>query len=614
MTAGIVGLATGIAALAVYGMTLCPTVYVEGSGELIGAAYRLGTAHPTGYPLFCLSSRLIALTLPWVSPAMAINAASAFFAAACCGAMAILLYGRGVQPVVALAAALALAFSRTFWSQAVIAEVYGLALLLVILVLAQTLRACESKEPRQVLLLGWLMGLGLTAHLMQVLIWPGVVAVLVWRWPALWRRPLLLAQGLLAALGGYSLVAYLPLRNGRGTGFHWGPLDDLTALWHHLSGALYRSSFFSLPVEGMLLNAQRWLGQAAGEFHLALVPLVAWGGWTAWRRDRSMFVLVGGGIACNLIAALNYHRDPNGLPVFYLLSVVGLAVWLGMGLDALARRVRSVISVPIAALVVALVLISHYEESDRSENWVADRYGHDILVDLPEGAILIVEGDDAAFVLDYLLRIEGLRPDVTLYNRLGRGTDVLAWSEHVLSPLKQERLRWRREAALARGGRPLFYFVPRRSPVSGWVFVPAGLVYRLQAPDDSTGIAPQIEMGNALATGFFRDPWVRKIQSNYYFMAGEERLWAGDRAGAAAAYEQAAAIAFDSRTARFNVALKLFEIGELDRAMDHAVASMAIDPWQPTPYRLMARIEREQGRYDEARRWNQKASELQRGP
>ena len=155
--------------------------------------------------MFCLSSRLLALVLPWVSPALAINAVSALFAAACCGTLATVLCGRGVRPVVALAAALALAFSRTFWSQAVIAEVYGLALLLVVLVLAQALRTCERKEPRQVLLLGWLMGLGLTAHLMQVLIWPGVVAVLAWRWPALWRRPLLLAQGMLAVLGGVQL-------------------------------------------------------------------------------------------------------------------------------------------------------------------------------------------------------------------------------------------------------------------------------------------------------------------------------------------------------------------------------------------------------------------------
>lgn len=609
--AGVIGLVAGVAALAVYGMTLCPTVYVEGSGELIGAAYGLGTAHPTGYPLFCLGSRLLIAALPWVSPAMAVNAASALFAAACCGTLAAVLCGRGVRPVAALAAALVLAFSRTFWSQAVIAEVYGLALLLVVLVLAQSLSACERKKPRQVLLLGWLMGLGLTAHLMQVLVWPGVVAVLAWRWPALWRRPLLLAQGMLAALGGYSLVAYLPLRNGRGAGFHWGPLDDSATLWQHLSGALYRPSFFSLPVEGMLLNAQRWLTQAAGEFHPALLPLVAWGGWAAWRRDRNAFVLAGGAIACNLLAALNYHRDPNGLPVFYLLSIVGLAVWLGLGLDALASRLRPVFSIPLAALAVALVLTAHYEQSDRSENWVADRYGRDILADLPAGAILITEGDDAAFVLDYLLRVEGLRPDVTLYNRMGRGTDVLAWSEHALPPLRREQLRWRREAALAQGGRPLFYFVPRRSPLAEWVFVPAGLVYRLQAPGDSTGAAPQIEMGNALAAGFFRDPWVRKIQSNYYFMAGEERLWAGDRAAAAAAYEQAAAVAFDSRTTRFNVALKLFEAGELQRAMDHAAAAVAIDPWQPTPYRLMAHIEREQGHYDAARRWNKKAGELQ---
>ena len=177
-----------------------------------------------------------------------------------------------------------------------------------------------------------------------------------------------------------------------------------------------------------------------------------------------------------------------------------------MGLDALASRVRPAVSVPLAALVVALVLTTHYEESDRSDNWVADRYGRDILADLPEGAILITEGDDAAFVLDYLLRIEGLRPDVTLYNRMGRGTDVLGWSEQALPQLRRERLRWRREAALAQSGRPLFYFVPRRSPLAEWVFVPAGLVYRLQAPDDNTGVGPADRDGQCVGHGLFPRP------------------------------------------------------------------------------------------------------------
>ena len=44
--------------------------------------------------------------------------------------------------------------------------------------------------------------------------------------------------------------------------------------------------------------------------------------------------------------------------------------------------------------------------------------------------------------------------------------------------------------------------------------------------------------------------------------------------------------------------------------MDHAAAAAAIDPWQTTPYRLMAHIEREQGRYDAARQLLEKANQL----
>ena len=97
-------------------------------------------------------------------------------------------------------------------------------------------------------------------------------------------------------------------------------------------------------------------------------------------------------------------------------------------------------------------------------------------------------------------------------------------------------------------------------------------------------------------------------------MAGEQRRYTGDRSGAIAAYEQAAKVAFDSRSTRFNVALKLFNFNELDRARKHAEAARGIDPWKPQPYRLMAHIHRKEGRMAEARKLLKKAGELQQEP
>ncbi|MQY69884.1 MAG: DUF2723 domain-containing protein [Firmicutes bacterium] len=63
----------------VYLKTLCPTVYIGDSGELIAAAYTLGIPHPPGYPLYCLLGKLFTL-LPFGTIAYRVNLMSAFFA------------------------------------------------------------------------------------------------------------------------------------------------------------------------------------------------------------------------------------------------------------------------------------------------------------------------------------------------------------------------------------------------------------------------------------------------------------------------------------------------------------------------------------------------------
>ncbi len=585
--------ACGILSLGAYIATLCPTVYVEGSGELIGAAYYLGTPHPTGYPLFALGARLLASLMPLGSPALQINAAAALFAAAGSSALAWLLCTRGVQPLVAASAGLCLAFSHTYWSQAIIAEVYGLSMMLWVLAMGWGLRASEQHSLRALLMAAWCMGLGLTAHLNQTLLVPGLLVLWAWRWPGLFVRGRYLLAGLATAGAAYSLVLYLPLRNGLGPGFHWGDLATAHALWDHLTGATYRSAFFSLPVEGMALNAQRWAEHVGSEWHALVLPIVVWGGIAAWRRDRSLFVMTGSGLLANLIIALNYHRDPNGIGVFFLVSYVCLALWLGLGLDDMARRFSRWGGRYIGVVVAAGAFFWQYGQVDLSENRVAERYGLDILEDLPPGSILVTEGDDVAFVLDYLLRVEKVRSDVTLYNRVGRGTDMLSAAERRLPAGQQQALQQRREAALARGPDPLFYLVRRRSPLANYAFVPSGLVYQLIPEGDArraAALARSIEMANAEFAAENLDPWVRKIQSNYWFMLGEQARERADYAGALAAYGRAADVAFDSRTVQYNVGLMALRLGDVQRAKFHAEKAIAIDPFQPYGHQLMARI------------------------
>ena len=194
-----------------------------------------------------------------------------------------------------------------------------------------------------------------------------------------------------------------------------------------------------MPASGILLNAGRWLEHLFAAYTPALCLVAVWGLWVSSRRDGPAAWVVGSTMLINLVVALNYHRDPNGIGVFFLLSFLGVAVFIAYGLDDLCARLggtfgRGGIHVAAAIASVAIVMGMNFREADRSGINIAHRYGMDILAELPQNAVLITEGDDASFIVDYLQRVEGARPDVTLFMRAGRGTDILPRSARHLAP------------------------------------------------------------------------------------------------------------------------------------------------------------------------------------
>jgi tetratricopeptide (TPR) repeat protein len=200
IAAGFVFLATQI----VYLLTLTLQCPFWDSGEFIATSYILGIPHPPGTPLYVLIGRVFTLLPLFPMIATRVNYLSAFsssLAAAFTCLVTLELYRRWFPPppaasgqsdpagsparspwigaVAGVAAGLFVAFSRTFWDNAIEAEVYAfssfLMALSVWLILWWGRPGDRVKRTGLFLLLYYLLCLSMGIHLGTLLVLPGVL-------------------------------------------------------------------------------------------------------------------------------------------------------------------------------------------------------------------------------------------------------------------------------------------------------------------------------------------------------------------------------------------------------------------------------------------------------
>src|SRR5712691_1178276 len=118
-------LAVALAAFTLYRATLLPGVDFGDTGSFQTMVGSPLITPRDGYPLYFAIGSL-SLWLTGAEPAHALNLASAIEAAVACGLIVLVGAELSGSVAAAIAAALLFAVSYTFWSQAVIAEVYAL--------------------------------------------------------------------------------------------------------------------------------------------------------------------------------------------------------------------------------------------------------------------------------------------------------------------------------------------------------------------------------------------------------------------------------------------------------------------------------------------------------
>jgi len=440
----VIGLSLFILIFVVYLSTLSPIVGEADSFEFQVVSYTLGIAHPSGYPLYILLGKLFTL-LPIGNIAYRVNLISPLFASLAVVCVYLSLLCLTQHRAVSLLAALTFAFSRTFWSQAVIAEVYTLNAFFVALMLYLLLKQIGKLANRQIGKIAFVYGLSLTNHLTMTLLAPAM-AIYVWltsgfnfaqpgspdpgqkrgfsnpfraRAFGFWTLNFGFLLGLF--LLGLSVYLYIPLRwpalHGRpmalGEFVNW-------VLGSRFRGAFHWDAWLKDPERyailfRLILEQYGWVGLILGL--LGLVWLFT------KRRGEAILLLVA--YVTYLIYGLNYYVPD--ISAFVIPAHLIFAIWIGAGFHVLWKVISSRISdigywaldsllITCFSLLITLPLLwINLPQVDMSNHgWEAYRWGQYVLgLDLTPGSVILADSEKIA-PLYYLQQVEGVRPDLDI--------------------------------------------------------------------------------------------------------------------------------------------------------------------------------------------------------
>jgi tetratricopeptide (TPR) repeat protein len=566
--------------LPVYLITLAPTVSGEDSGELVTAAWSLGIAHPPGYPLWCMLGKLCTLVVPAANVAYRVNLLSAVVASLATAVVAVLvgrfLSLRGTRaPILALSAALLFAFSRDFWAQSVIAEVYSLNILFFAIVLLMVFLWEDTGKPRYLYLLAFTYGLSLTHHTTMIPLGALIGLYVLWRTPRLLKRPLILVNLLGAVLAGFSLVLYLPIRSLADPAMDWGNPETLSAALGHIRRRQYTGMEGVRPrvLAEQIVLVGHFLENLAMQFTPVLAWIIPLGAWRHLRLERRSFLLLAGlFIACSygFIWLLNYPPVREDLVIkrtFYLPAYAVATVWLALGLaevQAALSRLRATsrlprpgpalarlgAAVPLAA--AALPLLWFYSENDKSDYHYAEDYGKNLLRSLEENAIVVPSSDHTTFPLIYLTAVEKLRPDVLIADKYGdiddeSLKDLFEADRAIKAPPPVGAGRDEKILYLAEHSRrPVFVTIKERLPPSRFRVLRRGLLFKVCAsakgPEagDLESLWKSYEWHAGTFTKGNRDYTADMILADYYQARGDHCFSLGKKQEAVADIQLAA--------------------------------------------------------------------------
>ncbi|MFA5353276.1 MAG: DUF2723 domain-containing protein [Thermodesulfovibrionales bacterium] len=433
-----------LASFSLYTFFLTPNINTGDAGDLITASHFLGTAHPSGYPLYLLIVKTFSF-LPLGNAAFKAALVSAFFSSFSLSLVCWIVFKLTKSYISGIFTAVLLFTSYSYFAQSVVTKFYPLNLFLILLVIAMAVAVMENQAAeyssyrrRSYYFIAFVVGLSAANHHTGVIIAiPALLALSARDFRGKPMKALVLAVtvGLVLFCLGFLLNSYIFIRGWSGDFFNASRTHTLAELYEVITRQAYnKSGTISVAVQSVQGLMPYWYGLKNFSYVLALnvgipsVFLFFWGCYRLFRRRIRLltFFLVSLALYGPFLSRLTVsgltisEKDYYVVAHQYFLPAFALfAVLTGLGFHeclSLFRRFplsRTGRVIPVAVAFIPLTfIISRATDSNYRTNYVPYQATKEIYSILPVGSVLLTFGDNATYQGWYMKLVGRYREDV----------------------------------------------------------------------------------------------------------------------------------------------------------------------------------------------------------
>ncbi|MEK7263840.1 MAG: DUF2723 domain-containing protein [Bacteroidota bacterium] len=458
----LLGLLLFLLSFGIYAITATRTVSFIDAGELATVASTLGIAHPTGYPFFTLLSHFVTKLPLGISTIFQLNLFAAFLCAAgivfffnflfffttefvSSNQRAIANEQSLMQFVPAFCGALLLAFSETYWSQAIAIEVYSLHTVFLSVLLLTFTKAIGNKPAEKeglsentspnsgsiFFVFAFLLGLSFTNHLTTILLAPAFLYLFFSVYGFSKESMQKIYMMIIPFVLGLSVYLYLPLRSSQHPLYDWGHPATFERFFWHVRGKQFSVWFFS-SLDVAKEQLKYFFSQLPSEFAYSGIFFALVGIISLRKHKRALIFSALLFLGC-VLYSINY--DIHDIDSYFLLAYVTVAIWSAFGIQFLLKKFevkskknevkqkkeapnKKIIAIVIVVLLSLSPLLFHYENVDASDNYLVEDYTRNVFSSLDSSAIIIsFQWDYFVSASYYFQSVENQRKDIVIVDK-----------------------------------------------------------------------------------------------------------------------------------------------------------------------------------------------------